>query len=487
MLIKRILPALLVLALVVYLLASYKGPEPGVTTTIDKSNLEKFYRIKEVQLQEDQFHLTKNSASITSRFRIRNFELSMRLKTTPGTLGQLNFATSKGYDEKNFRGYSILINNSDYSTGKVQKTGSLTKIRNNYIRTADDNEWFDLTVSVLGNHIKVTVNGKIVSEYTEPQNAKRIEGLSGMVLSRSFISLRKISDQGELVVGEMKMKPITEEIAAILPPVKPDSLVDVIDSLNQREFPLIDFHVHLKGGLTMDQCVQHAKDNGFCYGVAANCGLKFPVTNDSTLNSYLKSIEKEPIFKAMQCEGREWVTLFTPQAVAGFDYIFTDAMTWTDNKGRRMRLWMPDETFVDNDQQFMDMLVGKIEAIMENEPVDIYVNPTFLPAKLAPRYDELWTKARMDRVVDVLVRNQVAFEINARYKIPSIAFIRKAKEAGVKFTFGTNNTKNDDLYRMEYCIKVIKAVGLTPEDMFQPKSKGERKILKKGLPDKVTG
>ena len=188
----------------------------------------------------------------------------------------------------------------------------------------------------------------------------------------------------------------------------------------------------------------------------------------------------------MQCEGREWVTLFTPQAVAGFDYIFTDAMTWTDNKGRRMRLWMPDETFVDNDQQFMDMLVGKIEAILANEPVDIYVNPTFLPAKLAPLYDELWTKERMDRVVDVLVRNQVALEINARYKIPSIAFIRKAKEAGVKFTFGTNNTKNDDLYRMEYCIKVIKAVGLTPEDMFQPKSKGERKILKMGLPSKVT-
>ena len=487
MLIKRILPALLVLALVVYLLASYKGPEPGVTTTIDKNNLEKFWKIKEVKIQDDEFHLQKNAASITSKFRIRNFELSVKLKTTPGALAQLNFATSKGYDEKNFRGYSILINNSDYSTGKVQKTGSLSKIRNNFIRTAEDDEWFDLVVSVLGNHIKVTVNGKTVSEYWEPQNAKRIEGLSGMVLSRSFISLRKISDQGELIVGEMKMKPITEEMADVPPPVKPDSLVDVIDSLNQREFPLIDFHVHLKGGLTMDQCVQHAKYNGFCYGVAANCGLKFPVTNDSTLTSYLKSIQKEPVFKAMQCEGREWVTLFSPKAVAGFDYIFTDAMTWSDNKGRRMRLWIPEETFVDNDQQFMDMLVGKIETIIGNEPVDIYVNPSFLPAQLAPRYDELWTKERMERVIDVLVRNQVALEINARYKIPSIAFIKKAKEAGVKFTFGTNNTKNDDLYRMEYCIRVIKAVGLTAEDIFQPKSKGERKILKKGLSATVTG
>jgi histidinol phosphatase-like PHP family hydrolase len=135
----------------------------------------------------------------------------------------------------------------------------------------------------------------------------------------------------------------------------------------------------------------------------------------------------------------------------------------------------------------MDMLVGKIEAIMENEPVDIYVNPTFLPAQLAPRYDELWTAERMDRVVNVLMRNQVALEINARYKIPSIAFIKKAKAVGVKFSFGTNNVKNDDLYRMEYCLKVIKEVGLTANDIFMPRPKGERKILKKGLPAKVTG
>ena len=180
-------------------------------------------------------------------------------------------------------------------------------------------------------------------------------------------------------------------------------------------------------------------------------------------------------------------TLFSPAAVAGFDYIFTDAMTWSDHKGRRMRLWMPDETFVDNDQQFMDMLVGKIEAVMEGEPVDIYVNPTFLPAQLASRYDELWTNERMARVVSVLQRNQVALEINARYKIPIIAFIRKAKEAGVKFTFGTNNTKNDDLNRMEYCLKVIREVHLTQEDIFMPKTKAERKILKKGLPAAITG
>ncbi|HWR99045.1 MAG TPA: family 16 glycoside hydrolase, partial [Prolixibacteraceae bacterium] len=407
MLIKKVLPALLILTLAVYFIARYKGPEPGILTTIDKGNLEKYWKISEVKMDEGQFLLEKNLASITSRFRLRDFELTLKMKTTDGAVGQLNFSTSKKYDEKKPRGYAVMINSSDYSTGIAQKTGSLSRIRNNFIRTTNDNEWFELKVEVHGNHIHVYVDEKLISEYTEPQNVKRLENLAGVVLSRSFISLRKTSEKGEIAIAGMKIKPIIEKNNRQILPVKTDSLTDIIDSLNQREFPLIDFHVHLKGGLTMDQACLHARTNGFNYGVAANCGLKFPVTNDSTLISYLNSIQKEPVFKAMQCEGREWVTLFTPEAVAGFDYIFTDAMTWTDNKGRRMRLWMPDETFIDDDQQFMDMLVGKIEAILDGEPVDIHVNPTFLPAKLAPRYDELWTNERMDKVIDALLRNQV--------------------------------------------------------------------------------
>ena len=487
MLIKKILPALIVLSLVVYFVASYKGPKIGSATIIDKNNIEKYWKMKDVTIMNDQFYLARGNASITSSFRIRNFELSLKMKTTPGTIGQLNFSTSKSFDEKNFRGYSVMINNSDYSTGAALKTGSINKIRNNYIRTAFDNEWFTLSIQVMGNYIRVSVNDKLISEYNEPLNAKRVENLTGMVLSRSFISLRKEGDAGELILSDMTITPMPGTLKIVHPSMKNDSIDDVLDSLNQRGFPLIDYHIHLKGGLTMDQACEHARESGLNYGVAANCGLKFPVTNDSTLTVYLKSIEKEPVFKAMQCEGREWVTLFTPQAVAGFDYIFTDAMTWTDNKGRRLRLWMPEETFVDNDQQFMEMLVGKIETIMDNEPVDIYVNPTFLPAKLAPNYNELWTNERMDKVINALLRNQVALEINCRYKIPSIAFLKKAKASGVKFTFGTNNLKNDDINRIEYGLKVIKEVNLTPEDMFFPKSKSNRKILTKGMPAKISG
>jgi histidinol phosphatase-like PHP family hydrolase len=156
-------------------------------------------------------------------------------------------------------------------------------------------------------------------------------------------------------------------------------------------------------------------------------------------------------------------------------------MTFTDHRGRRVRLWMPDEVQVDDKQAFMDMLVEKTVGILDEEPVDIYVNPTFLPACIAEEYDALWTEARMDRVIEAAAKNGVAIEINARFRLPSEAFVRKAKQAGVKFAFGTNNG-GKDLGDLGYSRMIARRCGLTTADMFVPKPDGQKAIQRKGLP-----
>ncbi len=143
-------------------------------------------------------------------------------------------------------------------------------------------------------------------------------------------------------------------------------------------------------------------------------------------------------------------------------------MTWTNDNGKRMRLWIKEETEVGDPQDFMDQLVDRIVKILSTEPIDIYVNPTFLPPEISEMYDELWTEKRMDLVIASLVENNVAFEINNRRRIPSATFIRRAKEAGVKFTMGTNNGGADDLGRMDYAIQMVSECGLTTNDMWVP-------------------
>jgi hypothetical protein len=351
-----------------------------------------------------------------------------------------------------------------------------------------DEKWFRLKIEVRNNLVQVTVDDKLISEYIQPEQPVRIAGLEGMTLTEGFIRLHKTTDNGTILLGDISIESYPDELPAMSDSAfVNDSTGEMLTLLNQQNFPVIDFHGHLKGGLTVDQVCEHGRLQGYNFGLAPNCGLNFPVTNDSSLLAYYREMAPEPVFKAMQCEGREWITLFSPDAIAKYDYIFTDAMTWTDHKGRRMRLWIPEETFVDNEQLFMDMLVTRIESIISKEPIDIHVNPTFLPDQIAADYDRLWTPERMDRVIKVLVDYDVALEINSRFRIPSIAFVKRAKEAGVKFTLGTNNGGNEDLGRLEYSLQVIKEAGLTPEDMFLPAPSGNKKVITKGLPAKVTG
>lgn len=258
------------------------------------------------------------------------------------------------------------------------------------------------------------------------------------------------------------------------PEIRKDTLLDPsfdekLKYARRKGIPLVDLHVHLKGGLSIEDALANASRYGFTYGIAYNCGLKMGFESEDSLRTFVGEYKKYPgTYLAMQAEGREWVDMFSKQTVDLFDYVFTDAMTWTNKKGKRMRLWVPEETEIGDPQDFMEQLVGNIESIMDDEPIDIYVNATYLPDALSDSYDELWTPDRMDRVINALKRNQVAMEISARYKIPSEAFIKKAKASGVKFTFGTNNMGAEDLGRLEYCLDMVRNCDLTKEDIWVP-------------------
>ena len=245
--------------------------------------------------------------------------------------------------------------------------------------------------------------------------------------------------------------------------------------------PLVDYHTHLKEGLHLEDVLRRARVDGIKAGVAINGGLSFPVNSDAGLEPFLEQMKGQPVFVAFQAEGREWVRLFSRKALERFDYIFTDAMTWTDDDGHRMRLWIDSEVPpIADAQKFMDMLVARTVRIISEEPIDIYVNPTFLPNQIAARYDELWTAARMTRVITALREHRVALEINNRYKLPSAGFIRQARAAGVKLACGTNNSGAADLGHMEYCIAMIRELGLTAGDMWTPPPNGQKAIQRAG-------
>lgn len=406
----------------------------------------------------------KKAMAILKDGKYKDFQLSMKIKTSPGAKGAVYFHTN----DQLGKGYQIVLNNNTDDSEWWKKTGSLSSVRNLTKSFVKENEWFDLNLIVDGKIIIVKINNEPVVEYIEPVNPYRIEPNNNALLSAGTIALVNDSE------SDIQFKDISISIPekqnenyAIQQANAIDEQTDPIIKLHQENFPVLDYHVHLKGGLTKEVAAQQSRKVGINYAIAPNCGIGFPITNDAEIISYLDTMRSQPFILAMQAEGREWLTTFSPEARNEFDFIFTDALTFTDHKKRRTRLWIPEETFIDIDQQkYMDLIVDRICGVLQ-EPVNIYVNPCFLPVPMNKQYDALWTEARINKFVDALAKSGKALEINELYQIPNKAIIQKAKEAGVKFTFGSNNV-TPNVSDLAYSLKMKKECNLTASDMYKP-------------------
>ena len=366
-------------------------------------------------------------------------------------------------------GYEILFRNGEMDGSR--KTGSLSAIRNLYRSLAEDNEWFDFKVCVRGKNIAIQINGTDVVCYTEPSQPYRIAEYSKRLLGQGDILLE--GKQGIVKFRNLQITPLDENARNendTLPPI--DEQNDDIIRLQQQNFPVIDYHVHLKGGLTKEMAHAMSMNYGINYGVAPNAGeggVGRMLANDQEVYEYYEEVKPLPFLCGVQGEGRKWTATFSQEALGTFDYLFTDAMTIMDHKNRNSRIYRAEEVHYDGvtKDEYMEQIVDQTVKILTNEPADIFANPTYIPEDMQADYDQYWTDERINRVLDVMKEHNIALEINPRYMIPSLKIIRMAKECGLKFVFGTNNV-DANFGKLEYCIEAIKECGITIDDLWFP-------------------
>ena len=245
------------------------------------------------------------------------------------------------------------------------------------------------------------------------------------------------------------------------------------------EIPLVDYHVHLDVVVTLEKVLELSKERGVKFGIVEHAGTKenrYPglLSSDEDLKRYIAGLEGKPVYKGIQAEGLDWMTCFSKEVVARLDYVLSDALTFPEKNGKRVELWRPSVK-IDDKQDFMERYTEFNVQVMTREPLDILANPTFLPDCLKDEFDFLWTRERMKRVIDAAVKYKVAIELNTRYRLPRINFLRMAKEAGVKFSFGSN-IHGLDVGKLDYAIEVIRELGLTRRDIFVPAPAGKKPI-----------
>jgi hypothetical protein len=410
----------------------------------------------------------------------RNFELAVEIKTMPSANSGVYFHTAFQPSGFPAAGFEVQVENNDpvSTTSYVErkKTGSLYGVRNVYKTFVKNGEWFRMSILVRGKQVQTRINDMLVVDYVEPDPPFQADPKFQRFLNHGTFALQGHDPGSTTHFRNIRVRPLPDTAGPLStehPQV--DDLYREVIRLGTDNVPVVDYHVHLKGGLTVEQALQNSRRLGIGYGIAINCGQGFPVHSDDSVRQYLDSMKGQPCFIALQGEGREWMTLVSPASVAQFDYVFTDAMTFTDDNGKRMRLWIDDEVGTITDKQvFMETYVARIMGVMR-EPIDIYANPTFLPRQIASEYETLWTPERRHKVIAAAIENNVAIEINNRYKIPSPSFIKEAKAAGAKFSFGTNNA-DANLGRLEYPIQMVRECGLLWQDIFIPRSYGQKRI-----------
>jgi hypothetical protein len=236
------------------------------------------------------------------------------------------------------------------------------------------------------------------------------------------------------------------------------------------EYEYMDLHVHEARGFGIEEILKISEERRVKFGIVNHPGRNYGIENDEDLEAYISRLRKYPVHIGLQPVFRNWSKNFSEKSLAKLDYVLMDPQTIPNDNGTFMRIWSFD-TRVDDTEEFMKKYMAHCVDILENEPIDIFGWPLFLPVCIARDYYSIWTEERQQIIIDLAKDKDIAIEINEMAHIPHEEFISKAKAQGIKFSYGSD-ARDPRAGAMVYGRRVAEKCGLNKEDFFLPSKKG---------------
>ncbi|MDR0794560.1 MAG: hypothetical protein LBE79_00660 [Tannerella sp.] len=245
----------------------------------------------------------------------------------------------------------------------------------------------------------------------------------------------------------------------------------VMPTAEAKPFPIYDLHVHLSPTQTAQQVVEKAEKNGIqMFGLIINPGRSEDRgRNDDSLLRFINEVKDLPCYMGLQPMEMGWSAYLSKELIEKADYIIMDPQTIRNSNkyGDTSNAWRYD-CYIPDTEEFMKINVEHYLKVINNpEPLNIFGWPLYLPPAIAPLYLRLWTKERMEQIIEAARNRGIAFEINDLARTPHTEFILMAKKAGVKFVFGSD-TRDHRTFRLDYCKQVASLCGLTEDDFYIP-------------------
>ena len=135
----------------------------------------------------------------------KNFHLRAEIMTFPKANSGVYFHTKwqeQGWPDN---GFEVQVNNSH---GDTKRTAGLYDVKDSYEIPAKDHQWFLMEVIVEGKHVVTKVDGKVIIDYTEPENVQAPKGHPGRVISHGTFALQGHDAGSKVLYKRIEVKPL---------------------------------------------------------------------------------------------------------------------------------------------------------------------------------------------------------------------------------------------------------------------------------------
>jgi histidinol phosphatase-like PHP family hydrolase len=241
-----------------------------------------------------------------------------------------------------------------------------------------------------------------------------------------------------------------------------------------------DLHVHTDmsdGDLPLERVVEIARERGVTVGIADHIStrnMKRFVSSLAAVERYLEALEEAPVFRAGEFCWCDTLWDSMPEELRErFDYrVGSNHGFWLPDGSMASPWWqtLPD-AWAGRPGELMDIMTSNLCDMVARMPIEIVAHSTLLPPallRLEPEAEAWWTEGREDRFVEAVVRSGVAMEISNRYRLPHDRLLRKAKEAGARFSLGSDGHTRAQVARLGWAVETAQRMGITEADLFVP-------------------
>jgi len=135
----------------------------------------------------------------------KNFEFKADVMTHQGANSGIYIHTA--YQESGWPevGYEIQVNNTHTDWRRTGSVYAIQDVKEVFVKEA---EWFTMDITVQGKRVIVKINGKVINDYTEPDNVKRDEGDAKRVLSSGTFALQGHDPNSLVYYRNILVKPL---------------------------------------------------------------------------------------------------------------------------------------------------------------------------------------------------------------------------------------------------------------------------------------